>query len=41
MTNLLILSAGTRNKVVEYCREAMHGEGIVVVSAELSGRPAA
>ena len=32
MTNLLILSAGTRNKVVEYCREAMHGEGIVVAT---------
>ena len=32
MTNLLILSAGTRNKVVEYCREALHGDGIVVAT---------
>lgn len=30
MTNLLILSVGTRNKIVQYFRDALRGEGLVI-----------
>lgn len=32
MTNILILSAGTRNKVVQYFKEALSGKGLVIAT---------
>ena len=32
MTNILILSAGTRNKVVQYFKKALSGKGLVIAT---------
>ena len=34
--NFLILSAGTRNKIVQYFKKAINNEGLVVAEIELS-----
>jgi carbamoyl-phosphate synthase large subunit len=32
MTNILLLSVGTRNKIVQYFRNAFHGQGNVIAT---------
>lgn len=40
MTNILILSAGTRNKIIQYFKRALNGEGRVIATDMQSAAPA-
>jgi len=38
--NILILSAGTRNKIVQYFKRALHGQGLVIATDMSAAAPA-